>query len=337
MYHVCLAILLFATCVAAAPEREAIAVLELDGTDFTESERQTLTDRLRLELAMTGRFRVLERERMSSILKEQGFSNAGCTSTECAVEVGRLLNVRTIVAGRVGRIGSVHSLSLRMIDVESGEIGKTAVKDCRCALEDVLMSVIRETVGELVGNVARVEPVAVAPPPKPVVKPKAVKPVRRKKPSERKWRWTVAPELGFPVGRMADRVEGIGFGGSVRVTRDVTPRLTVGMHTGFHVYNHDYYNYRHHLALNPIEAVVLYKLDKKGAPGMYVGAEIGVNYYDYYYHNGFAFSFAPLVGYGHTFNNGFLLSGDVRYQYAGKFMEAHNQYIGVRLGLGYAF
>jgi hypothetical protein len=284
---------------------------------------------------------------MAVILKEQGFQKSGCTSTECAVEIGRLLNVQKIVAGRVGKIGPVYSVSIRLIDVESGEILKTAIRDCRCPLEDVLTRVIREAVDELgegPGTPQPPAPVVVAPP-RPAVT-KAVVKSARERAKENKCKTSLGVKAGFSVGTMADRTDG-GVGLDYRVTGDITPELTVGIYTGIYGggdYEYDGYD-NHRLTLFPIEAVVLYNLDRKGIPGMYVGAQIGVNYYKhspYEIHgdhggSGFAFSFAPLVSYYYVFNNGFLVIGDVSYQYAGKFLGIHNQYIGVRLGYGRAF
>ena len=115
-----------------------IAVLDLDPIGVTRSESQTLTDRLRSELVATGAFTVIERAEMDEILKEQGFQQTGCTSDACAVEIGKLLNVRRIVAGSIGKIGSVYTISLRVIDVETGVILATYTEDCTCPLEKVL-------------------------------------------------------------------------------------------------------------------------------------------------------------------------------------------------------
>jgi hypothetical protein len=77
-------------------QRLNIAVLDLDPTGVSKEESRFLSDRLRTELFETGGFQVVEREKMEEILKEQGFQNTGCTSVECAVEIGQLLNVRRI-------------------------------------------------------------------------------------------------------------------------------------------------------------------------------------------------------------------------------------------------
>jgi hypothetical protein len=138
----------------AATDLMPIAVMDLSGEKISKSDLTVLTDRLRAELFKTGQFRVMERERMAAILEEQGFQKSGCTSEDCAVEIGRLINVRKIVGGRIGRIGTVYSMSIRLIDVESGEIERTAVMDRDGSLTDVLTDVIRQVALELAGLAA---------------------------------------------------------------------------------------------------------------------------------------------------------------------------------------
>ncbi|SVE23050.1 uncharacterized protein METZ01_LOCUS475904, partial [marine metagenome] len=51
---------------------------------------------------------------------EQGFQQTGCTSEECAVEVGQLLGVQNMIGGSIGRVGETFTLDVRMISVQSG-------------------------------------------------------------------------------------------------------------------------------------------------------------------------------------------------------------------------
>lgn len=97
----------------------------------TSNEASTLTDRLRTELVKLGTYTVLERGQMDEILEEQGFSIAGCTSSECAIEAGKLLGVQTMIAGDVGKVGAVLTIDVRMFDVASGRIIKAIQEDHR--------------------------------------------------------------------------------------------------------------------------------------------------------------------------------------------------------------
>jgi hypothetical protein len=69
---------------------------------------------------------------MDEILQEQGLQQTDCTSDVCAVEIGKLLNIRLICAGSIGKEGALYSVSLRMIDVESSKILFMVTEDCHC-------------------------------------------------------------------------------------------------------------------------------------------------------------------------------------------------------------
>ncbi len=128
-----------------------IGVLDLTSEDVSGPELSMLSDRLRAELFQTGEYTVIERDQMAAILEEQGFQQSGCVATDCVVEVGQLAGAEKMVGGTVGRIGSVYSISLRIIDVATGAIEETAVKDCRCTLEDILTTTIAQVAAELAG------------------------------------------------------------------------------------------------------------------------------------------------------------------------------------------
>ena len=95
----------------------------------TSNEAGTLTDRLRTELVKLGTYTVLERGQMNEILEEQGFNISGCTSSECAIEAGKLLGVQTMIAGDVGKVGEVITIDVRMFDVATGKIIKAIQED----------------------------------------------------------------------------------------------------------------------------------------------------------------------------------------------------------------
>jgi len=134
-------------------EKKNLAVLDLDGFGISEQEAQVLTNRLRTYLVQTNKYQVIERQEMQQILTEQDFQIVGCTSDECAVEIGRLLGVQVMVAGSVGKIGSTYSLDMRLIDVESGGILGTALYDIRGEIDLVLT----EGMAEVVKRIARIE------------------------------------------------------------------------------------------------------------------------------------------------------------------------------------
>jgi len=115
-----------------------IGVLDLDAVGISVTEGLGLSHRLRFELINTGRFTVLEREQMNEILLEQGFQQTGCTTTECVVQAGRILNVDDMVAGSVSKLGDIYSIQLRLVDVQTGEITREIVVDMKGTIGEIL-------------------------------------------------------------------------------------------------------------------------------------------------------------------------------------------------------
>ncbi|MCR4438811.1 MAG: CsgG/HfaB family protein [bacterium] len=115
------------------------AVLELDTRmAVSRAEAGTLTDRLRSMLVRTRRLSVVERGKMEDLLREAGFQQTGCTTTECAVQVGRILNAEFMISGSVGRIGRVYTIDINVIDVESASIVNSISEDYRGEIEGLL-------------------------------------------------------------------------------------------------------------------------------------------------------------------------------------------------------
>jgi hypothetical protein len=108
-------------------ERELVAVLNVtrDG-NISEQQSNALTDRLREQLIKTEFFVVVERDQLDDILKEQAFQQSGCTSTECAVQVGKILGARKIISSRLIRVDeNVWQFSVNLIDVETSETSRS--------------------------------------------------------------------------------------------------------------------------------------------------------------------------------------------------------------------
>ena len=102
--------------------KEIIAVLELEQKGLSPEEAQTLTQRLTTKLVSIGKYQVVERSNMDKILKEQKFQHSGGTDSECAVEIGQLLNTDFIIIGNVSKFGSIWVIDSRLIDVAQGNV-----------------------------------------------------------------------------------------------------------------------------------------------------------------------------------------------------------------------
>ena len=137
---------------AQTAKKTAVAVMPLRGSDISETEAKFLTERLNIELQRTDSFDVLERDKMDEILKEQGFQQTGaCDETACLVEAGRLLPVQKMIGGSAGKVGNIYSAQIRLIDLKTGKVEKTATRDYQGQLDFLLTAGMRESAEELAG------------------------------------------------------------------------------------------------------------------------------------------------------------------------------------------
>jgi TolB-like protein len=137
---------------AVSDAKPTVAIADFDGRGVQASDATTLSERFREKLIATGQFRVMERNEMNLILREQGFQQSGaCADNECLVEMGQIIAVRKIISGAVAKVGGIYTVSVRLLDVQSGAIDKTLSEDCDCPLEQLLMRTMERLANRLAG------------------------------------------------------------------------------------------------------------------------------------------------------------------------------------------
>jgi Protein of unknown function (DUF3015)/Curli production assembly/transport component CsgG len=105
---------------------ETVAVMQFEAIGASKAEVTAAGDRLQESLLATGKFTVVDRQQIDNILKEQALQQTGCTSTECAVQVGKILGVRRLILGRINGFDATHwFVSATMVDVETAQTLRT--------------------------------------------------------------------------------------------------------------------------------------------------------------------------------------------------------------------
>ena len=147
-----LTLVLFTFNVSAqvAEGKQTVALLEFEGRGISQLEAKTLTDRLMSEMVNTDAVIMVERNQMDEILNEQGFQQSGCTSSECAAEVGALLGVQNMVSGSFGKLGNSYTIDAKMFSVETGATIRTVSKTYKGPVDN-LLTVIEVVGWEIVG------------------------------------------------------------------------------------------------------------------------------------------------------------------------------------------
>jgi TolB-like protein len=150
----------FLTAGSYAQEKLRIAVLDFSTTGgLSKQETVTLGTRLSSMLVKTNAFIVLERGKMEEILGEQGFQQSGCTTTECAVEVGKMLNVQKMVSGSIGKVGRTFTIDLSVVDVKTAQIERSFFQDYKGEIDGLLD--IMQDIANQIASMASAKPAVV--------------------------------------------------------------------------------------------------------------------------------------------------------------------------------
>ena len=132
-----------------AEGKKTVAILDFEGRGISVMEAATLTDRLMSEMVNTDAIIMVERNQMDEILQEQGFQQSGCTTNECAIEIGQLMNVEKIIGGSVNKVGNTFSSSIRMINIFNGNIEKIISFDYSGPIDEMLKRGMKKIAIEL--------------------------------------------------------------------------------------------------------------------------------------------------------------------------------------------
>ena len=102
-----------------------IAILDFKPNNVSAGDAAVVSDFVRAAFVRSGTYTVVDKANMERILSEQAFQQTGCTSSDCAVKLGKLLNVKKMVVGNYALAGPVRFLTAQLVDVESGRIERT--------------------------------------------------------------------------------------------------------------------------------------------------------------------------------------------------------------------
>jgi len=111
---------------ALAEGRPTVAVLDLSASNAPAGEAAVISGFIRSAVVRTGTYDVVDKGNMDRILAEQAFQQTGCTSQECAIRLGKILNVGKMIVGEYAVISGVRFINCSLVDVETGKIERTA-------------------------------------------------------------------------------------------------------------------------------------------------------------------------------------------------------------------
>ncbi|MBL8027345.1 MAG: DUF2380 domain-containing protein, partial [Fibrobacteres bacterium] len=112
----------------------------------------TLTAKFQDELFKVNKFQLMEQEKLNAILKEQGLEQSGCTQSACYVEIGKAVGVEQMLMGTVSKVGKITSITVKLIEVQTGRIIKSTVLDTDDKYEIILKKWLAELAEKIAGK-----------------------------------------------------------------------------------------------------------------------------------------------------------------------------------------
>ncbi len=127
-------------------EERTLAVATFDPQGVSANDAAIISDMLRNRLIKEGAFNIIEKANMDKVLAEQAFQQSGCTSSECAVKLGKVLNVKYLVVGTFGKLLDRYVVSMRVVDIETAK----AVYSDEAQAKDV--PEVQTAIGQMASN-----------------------------------------------------------------------------------------------------------------------------------------------------------------------------------------
>ena len=131
-----------------------LAVMNLDAKGVSQVEAEVLSEKLRshilqvvespkyLSMKNSVAYELVERTQMDKIFDQFNIQNIGCVSDSCAVELGKMLGTDRIIIGQVGLVGKTYSVSARIVDVTTSKSIRTADRQYRGTIDELMNTVI---------------------------------------------------------------------------------------------------------------------------------------------------------------------------------------------------
>ena len=132
---------------------QRIAVVDGNNPTFKVETRQQLVDTIQFEFLKKG-WAVVERANIQKAIDEVKFQNADLTTPEQRKQMGQILNVDALTFVNIGGSSDEMSVSIKMVDVESGDLlwMGTGDSDLNEGMSTIAGALVGATVGAVAGN-----------------------------------------------------------------------------------------------------------------------------------------------------------------------------------------
>jgi len=132
-------------------DKTKLVVHDFDTIERLKVVSLILTEALREELFILGRFRLVNREDMMQMLQEQKIQQSGLVDEKQVVQLGKWLAANESVTGRLSVLGNTYLLQAKRTDIQTlGTLGLGSLR-CVAGHEDELLSGMPDLARKLVG------------------------------------------------------------------------------------------------------------------------------------------------------------------------------------------
>ena len=141
---------LLATALAATSPQTTV-VVPLKAVGVPANDVSILTAELRTQIGRSERYRLVTPEEMSAVDEELTRQlSGGCDEASCVAELGGALGAKFLISGQVGKLGSLYTLQLKLIDIETVAAKRTA--SAHAAKIESLLLKLPEVASDLLGE-----------------------------------------------------------------------------------------------------------------------------------------------------------------------------------------
>lgn len=152
MQKILLLVLFISTILFSEVTLKHVGLMPFKGDGISEQQLKVITAKFQDEIFKINKFQLMEQSKMESILKEQGMIETGCTQMACFVEIGKAVGVEQMLMGQVTKVGQVTSITVKIVEVETGRIIKSTVLDTKDKFEKILKKHISGLAHKIAGK-----------------------------------------------------------------------------------------------------------------------------------------------------------------------------------------
>jgi len=148
------AFLILLLCITAFSQKTCIAVTALSGQGVDQPTATLISDRLCTWLTEVPDFMIIAPARTSALLSERGFL-LSCRDEDstCLADLGKAVDADIVIAGMIAKVGEMHTILLRVVDVASGSVITTGYQDIRYPIEQILTTWTSNAAKQLEKNI----------------------------------------------------------------------------------------------------------------------------------------------------------------------------------------